>query len=244
MENILITLCARGGSKGIPGKNIKSIAGKPLIAYSLLLAIEFQKKHPNTLIYLSTDSSEIKDVVDNLCLAEVNTNYVRPEYLANDTAGKLDVIIDVKRFAEEQKHLKFDFVMDLDITSPLRNLEDLENALTNLKNNVDALNIFSVSPAGRNPYFNMVELNEEGFAELCKKGTFLTRQSAPAVYDMNASFYIFKREFFLQDLKPKLMQKAIIFKVPHLCFDLDEPIDFEFMNFLIQNNKLTFDFIK
>jgi len=244
LENILITICARGGSKGIPGKNIKEIAGKSLIEYSLILAQRFKKKHPNTLIYLSTDAEEIKKVVRGLDHIEIKTNYIRPDKLANDSAGKLDVIIDVKNFAEAENNLKFDFVMDLDVTSPLRTLEDLDNTLKKLKENPDALNIFSVSPAARNPYFNMVEINREGFAELCKKGNFLTRQSAPGVFDMNASFYIFKSKFFEQGEKPNLMSKAVIYEVPHLCFDLDEPIDFEFMEFLLKNDKLTFEFLK
>lgn len=241
MENILITVCARGGSKGIPGKNIKEIDGKPLIYYTLRLAIEFQKKHPNTFIYLSTDSTKIKNTVKNLEMSEVNANYIRPDELAIDSSGKLDVIIDLKNFAEKENNLGFDFVMDLDVTSPLRTLDDLEKTLDKLTNNKDALNIFSVSPAARNPYFNMVELDDRGYAKLCKKGNFLTRQSAPAVYDMNASFYIFKAEFFKEG-KTALMDKALIYEVPHECFDLDEPKDFEFMEFMVRNNKLNFEF--
>jgi len=239
LKNTLITVCARGGSKGIPEKNIKHINGKPLIYYTLRLAREFQKKYANSYVYLSTDSEKIREVVQDLAFDGLNTSYSRPPKLASDSAGKMDVIIDVKKHAESENNLKFDFVMDLDVTSPLRTLQDLEIAFQNLEKKEEAFNIFSVSPATRNPYFNMVELDDHGFAKLCKKGNFLTRQSAPRVYDMNASFYIFKKKFF-EEAEISLMQRALIYDVPHLCFDLDEPIDFEFMEYLINNEKLDF----
>lgn len=237
----LITICARGGSKGIPGKNIKPINGKPLIHYSLEVAEELSKKY-DIDIFLSTDSEEIKNVVKSSTFSHINTEYVRPDFLANDTAGKLDAIIDVYRFAEEKNDLKYDFVIDLDVTSPLRTSEDLASSVELLFSNEEALNLFSVSPANRNPYFNMVEEKENGFYELCKKGQFLTRQSAPRVFDLNASFYVFKKVFFAENHKTVITDKSLIYEVPHLCFDLDHQIDFEFMSFLLENKKLDFDF--
>ncbi|SHF91053.1 N-acylneuraminate cytidylyltransferase/CMP-N,N'-diacetyllegionaminic acid synthase [Salegentibacter echinorum] len=244
MDNILITVCARGGSKGIPDKNIKEIGGEPLIYYTLRLAKEFKKKHPGTLIYLSTDSNKIKEVVETLNISGVNTNYTRPQKLADDSSGKLEVINDLKNYVEAEKKIQFDYIMDMDVTSPLRTLRDLEIAFEKLIKSNEALNIFSVSPAARNPYFNMVEVNDQGFAVLCKQGDFLTRQSAPAVYDMNASFYIFKEKYFENGTIAGLMEKALIYEVPHVCFDLDHPIDFDFMTFMIENNKLNFEFLK
>ena len=241
MENILITLCARGGSKGIPGKNIKILNGNPLIYYSLKIAEQFSIQKGNTHIVLSTDDSEIKTVVRNIS-PETDTAYSRPELMANDTAGKVDVIIDVKNYMEQKHSVKYDYVIDLDVTSPLRNCTDLGNALQLLKNDGAAYNIFSVSPANRNPYFNMVEEQEDGYFSLCKKGKFLTRQSAPKVYDMNASFYIYPTSFFNNGFRTAITDKSLVYEVPHLCFDLDHPIDFEFMSFLLENKKLDFDF--
>lgn len=237
----LITVCARGGSKGIPSKNIKPINGKPLIHYTLAVAEELSKKY-DIDIFLSTDSLEIKEVVRASVYSKVNTEYIRPDFLANDTAGKLDAIINIYQFAEKSNNINYDFLIDLDVTSPLRTVEDLETSIELLFNHQEALNIFSVSPANRNPYFNMVEEKENGFFELCKKGQFLTRQSAPKVYDMNASFYIFKKAFFLENQKSAITDRTIVYVVPHLCFDLDHPIDFEFMSFLLENKKLDFDF--
>lgn len=232
---ILITICARGGSKGIPGKNIKTISGKPLIAFSIdcakRIAAEFQ-----SVIALSTDDEKTIEVAESYGLY---TEYRRPFNLATDTAGKLDVIADLLYF-EEGKGNKFDYILDLDVTSPLRTVGDLKSALQLLKQDEEALNIFSVSPASRNPYFNMVEQKENGYYRTIKEGSFVTRQSSPKVYDMNASFYIYRRSFFTQGCKSAITDKSLIYEVPHLCFDLDEPHDFEFMSFLLDNNKLDF----
>ena len=239
---ILITICARGGSKGIPGKNIKIINEKPLIYYTLKTANAFKEKHKGKVdIVLSTDSQQIKEVVKKQGLY-IETDYMRPEALATDTAGKLGVIIDVKNFMEQKHHKKYDYVLDMDVTAPLRSVKDLEKALVLLERNAEAYNIFSVNPCHRNPYFNMVEENKEGFYELCKKGSFLTRQSAPKVFDMNASFYYYKRVFFDNNCERVITDRSLVYVVPHLCFDLDEPIDFEFMSFLLTQKRLDFDF--
>lgn len=237
----LITLCARGGSKGIPGKNIKILNGQPLIYYSIKVAEAFSKETGNTDIVLSTDDLEIKKTVEGVS-TEIDTDYVRPDFLANDAAGKLDAIVDAKIYAEKKNNKVYDYVIDLDVTSPLRNLKDLQSAMQLIEQNQDALNLFSVSPANRNPYFNMVEENQNGFYELCKKGEFLTRQSTPRVFDMNASFYIFKNKFFAENHKTVITDKSLVYEVPHLCFDLDHQIDFEFMSYLLENNKFDFDF--
>lgn len=237
----LVTICARGGSKGIPGKNIKVIGGKPLISYSIAVAEELAA-NMDIDIFLSTDAEEIKESVRSLGFPNINTDYIRPEYLASDDAGKLDAIIDVKNFSERKNNIKYDFVIDLDVTSPLRTVEDLQNAVFELFENKDAVNSFSVSPANRNPYFNMVEEGDDGFYGLCKKGQFLTRQSAPKVYDMNASFYVFKPSFFDLNVKTVITDKTIVYEVPHLCFDLDHLIDFEFMSYLIENKRVGFSF--
>lgn len=234
--NILITICARGGSKGIPGKNIKPICGKPLIAYSINVAEQFAKKY-NCKIELSTDDIKIKEVASEFGLTN---NYVRSENLANDTAGKIDVIYDVLKYAEDKHKINFDYVLDLDVTSPLRNVEDLEKAFQILLNDKEAFNLFSVNPANRNPYFNMVEQQDNGYYNLIKTGTFLTRQSAPKVYDLNASFYFYKKSFFDNKFKTTITPKSLIYEMPHSCFDLDHFIDFEFMQYLIESNKLDF----
>jgi len=236
---ILVTICARGGSKGIPGKNIKLLNGKPLIYYTIEIAKQFQKEYPEVTIVLSTDSSEIAKVADEYGLA---TAYRRPDNLAGDTVGKIDAIQDVLNWIEENNHCKYDYILDMDVTSPLRNLHDLISAFDMIQENNEAVNLFSVSPSNRSPYFNMVEQKENGFFAQVKKpnGIVLTRQSAPKVYDLNASFYFYKRVFFDLGYKGAITDKSLIYEVPHICFDLDHPIDFEVISYLLINNKLDF----
>lgn len=237
--NLLITICARGGSKGIPGKNIRFIAGKPLIAYSIKHALDFAKIY-NADVALSTDSHEITQVALKYNLS---TQYIRPENLADDNTGKIAVLNHILEYQENLNSKKYDYILDLDVTSPLRTIEDLESGFNILKSKSDALNLFSVSPSHRNPYFNMVEFNDNFFVKTSKSLdlNLFTRQSAPKVYDVNASFYFYKRIFFDSNLGSAITDKTMIYEVPHVCFDLDEIIDFEFMTFLIENNKLTFE---
>lgn len=234
--NILITICARGGSKGIPGKNIKPLNGIPLIAYTIQVAQQFADLY-NGHIGLSTDSDVIRSVATNF---GVETEYRRPEYLATDQAGKVDAIKDLLLFEEEKNTCTYDYILDLDVTSPLRSLEDLINAYQDLISKPEALNIFSVSKAARNPYFNMVEQHKDGFVRLVKKGEFKSRQYAPLVYDMNASFYFFRRKFFTDGHRSGTTEASLAFVVPHLCFDLDEPHDFVVMDILLKENLLDF----
>jgi len=236
--NILITICARGGSKGIPGKNIRSLSGKPLINYSIECAKKFAQLYSNTNIALSTDSSEIKDVAEK---AGLTTAYQRPSSLATDSSGKIETIKDLLYFEEKQNNTSYDYIIDLDITSPLRTIDDLRQAFDKLLATPDAYNLFSVSPASRNPYFNMVEESSDGFVALVKQGNFHTRQAAPAVFDMNASFYIYRRSFFSSNINTAITSKSIVYVIPHICFDLDEPIDFSILELLINNNLLSFD---
>jgi CMP-N,N'-diacetyllegionaminic acid synthase len=237
--NILITICARGGSKGIPGKNVKHIAGKPLIAYTIQLANKLKAKW-DVKVALSTEEDEIKTVASMFGLF---STYKRPDFLSTDSAGKIDTISDLLLFEESLVGFKYDYVLDLDVTSPLRTLEDIEKALEILITNKKAKNIFSVNQASRNPYFNMVEKNLDGFYILAKSnsdGSVMTRQTAPKVYELNASFYWYKRSFFELGEKSAITDASLIYEMNHVCFDLDHPIDFLFLEFLILNNKIDF----
>ena len=236
---ILITICARGGSKGIPGKNIKPLNGQPLIGYSIAVAKEFQSVFEGTDIMLSTDSEEIIRVAG---VYGLKSDYKRPEYLANDTVGKIDAIKDLVLYSESKQGQTYDYILDLDVTSPLRNLQDLKIAFDILRSDENAINLFSVSEAGRSPYFNMVEQKENGYYAQVKMpdNNVFTRQSAPQVYDLNASFYFYKRSFFDMGYKGAITDRSLVYKVPHICFALDHPIDFEIISYLMSNNKLDF----
>ena len=234
---ILITICARGGSKGIPGKNIKLLNGIPLIAYTIQVAREFAERYEAD-IAISTDDDAIKKVALNY---GIKTDYSRPEELATDTAGKIATIKDLVNFQQKQ----YDYVLDLDVTSPLRTLEDLVSAFKILESDDRALNLFSVNPASRNPYFNMVEQQASGYFNLVKNnGNILSRQTAPKVYDLNASFYFYKNDFFKKGLNTVFTDSSLIYEMPHICFDLDHVIDFDFLDYLLRNDKLDFQIWK
>lgn len=235
---ILNTICARGGSKGIPGKNIKLLNGKPLIGYSISIAKKFSQLFASD-IALSTDNEDIKKIASNFGLI---TEYNRPALLANDNAGKIDALKDILSYSETLNNCEYDFIIDLDVTSPLRTITDLQNALEMLLNNNEALNIFSVSPANRNPYFNMVEVGKDLYVKLVKQErTIKSRQEAPVVYDVNASFYIYRREFFEKGFQTAITNRSLAFVVPHLCFDLDHPQDFTIMELLLREKLLDFE---
>ena len=234
--NILITICARGGSKGVPGKNIKPLNGKPLIGHTIELAQKLISDFSGK-IGLSTDSCEIKRISE---LFDLNTNYQRPDLLASDGAGKIDAIRDLLNYEEQTNEIRYDYILDLDVTSPLRTISDVSRAFEVLNGDAKALTIFSVNPSEKNPYFNMVEQKANGYFDLVKSvdESVLSRQKAPKVYDLNASFYWYKRSFFDSELKSPITNTTLIFEMDHICFDIDSSSDFDFMEYLIENNKV------
>lgn len=231
MDNLLITICARSGSKGVRGKNIRELAGKPLIYYTIKQAKKWGKgKH----IVMSTDSDEIARMAKEL---GVEIPFIRPANLATDTAGKVGVIKHALQSSEEYFKEKFDSVMDLDVTSPVRTQEDLENAYRLFLEKTPKT-LFSVVVAHRNPYFNMVEEDKEGKAHLCKSGHFARRQDAPKVYDMNASIYIYDRKFLLEEgVESAISDNSIVYVMDELSrIDIDSELDFKFIEFLVKEN--------
>lgn len=239
-DNILITICARGGSKGVKDKNIQLLGDYPLIYYSFWHAFEFMRRSDsNVTIALSTDSSKIEDVVKTFDF-DFDMSYSRPKKLGEDQIGKVQVINDVREFYENKNSIKYDYVIDLDVSSPLRSVNDVFVGLSLISKNKDAFNLFSVNEAYKNPYFNMVEENDSGYFELSKKGKFLTRQSSPNVYELNGSFYIYRALFFDKKITSATTSKSLIYKMDHICFDVDSEIDLTFMNYLIDKNLLDF----
>ena len=162
--NVLITICARGGSKGIPGKNIKMMNGKPLINYTIELVKKIAPKL-NAKITLSTDNFEIKQAAEKCNLF---TDYIRPSILASDKAGKIETIKDILLYEESISKFEYDYILDVDVTSPLRTEKDILEAFEIFKSNEEANSLFSVNDGARNPYFNMVEEQESGFYNLIK----------------------------------------------------------------------------
>jgi len=225
---ILCTICARGGSKGVKNKNIKLINDKPLIAYTIEQAMQSQLfEH----VVVSTDSDEIASVSKNYG-AEVF--FKRSQNMASDTAGKLGVIKDA--FIRSEKHYgqQFDYLIDLDATAPLRNVDDILNSFEQfLKDNND--NLITAMPSRRNPYFNLVEVDNNGKVRLSKKlaNTIVRRQDAPKCYDMNASIYIWKRETILDEKKMFLDNTGLYIMPEERSIDIDTELDYQIVEFLM-----------
>lgn len=230
--NVLLTLLARGGSQGVPSKNIKVLDGKPLIYYTIVLVKRLQEQL-GADIELSTDSSEIIDVAEAYGL---RTEYKRPDELANPVISKKPALQHLIDYMESIHSKRYDYIIDFDLTAPLRKLSDILNALEMIQSDDSAINLITVSKASRNPYFNMVEKKENGYYNVCKKPgePVFSRQTAPEVFDMNSNFYIFTRAYFESVHQGTLTDKTLVYKIEHPCFDIDEPMDFEFMEFLFQ----------
>jgi CMP-N,N'-diacetyllegionaminic acid synthase len=230
-NNILCTICARGGSKSIKNKNIRDLLGKPLISYTIEQAIASKLfEH----IVISTDSDVIAEISQKYG-AEVF--FKRDIQIASDTAGKLDVIRDAFERSEKYYEKKFDYLIDLDVTAPLRSINDIKNSFAQfIKNDND--NLITAMPSRRSPYFNLVEVGGDGRVSLSKKLEKPTqrRQDAPKSYDMNASIYIWKRDTILNE-KTLFLEKTGLYIMPEeRSVDIDTELDWKFVECMIEKN--------
>ena len=229
MSNVLCTICVRGGSKGVKNKNIKGLNGKPLIAYTIE-----QAKASGLFehIVISTDSDNIASIAKQYG-AEVF--FKRSEEMASDTAGKLDVIKDAFKRSEEYYNKTFDYLIDLDATAPLRNVEDIINSFNQFKENNND-NLITAMPSRRSPYFNLVEQDKDGKVYLSKKldSSVVRRQDAPKSYDMNASIYIWKRDVILNEGSLFLEKTGLYVMPEERSIDIDNELDFKFVEFLMK----------
>lgn len=228
MKKILCTICARGGSKGVKNKNLLMIAGKPLIAHTIDQALKSGLfKH----VVISTDSDQIASVAKEYG-AEVF--FKRDQSMASDTAGKLQVIQDAFQKSEEYYDIEFDYLIDLDATSPLRDVSDIIDTYAHLiKNNYE--NVITASVSRRSPYFNMVEFDENKQLKTSKSVDSLVvrRQDAPQTYDMNASIYAWTRDGLLKR-QSVIHENTGLFIMPEeRSIDIDNPIDLEVVSYLL-----------
>jgi len=228
--SILCTICARGGSKGVPKKNIRALRGKPLIAYTIELALACPQI---SRVAVSTDSVEIAEIAKEFG-AEVP--YIRPAYLATDEASKLPAIQHlVRHYIEEMKFVP-DYVVDLDPTSPLRTMEDIERCIDLIINDTECDAVITGYKSNKNPYFNMVELDNSGFAFLSKKpeGKVVRRQDVPVVYAMNASVYVWKTNILFQR-EDIISGRTKFIEMPEdRSIDIDSEIDFKLVELIMK----------
>ena len=196
--NLLFTICGRAGSKGIKNKNIKNFLDKPLALYSLsVIDLYLKNSEYQADIVLNTDSEDLINIFECNSLRPVEVVKRIPE-LSGDNVAKIDVINNCLIEMEIKKDTIYHLIIDLDITSPLRTVTDLKTMIDK-KIGSDYDLIFSVTDSRRNPYFNMVKKTENGFERVISSN-FNTRQEAPEIFDMNASIYVYSREFLHKNI--------------------------------------------
>lgn len=229
--NILFTICGRAGSKGFKNKNLKEMNGVPLVFYTLATIELYSKNHSDdrVTVALNTDSQPLIDIVKNQKVIQDILYIPRKEELAGDKVAKVDVIRNT--FRETGKG--FDVIVDLDITSPLRRMEDVENIINEYKSNDSYDLVISVVHARRSPYFNMVEKKVDYYKKICESG-YTTRQEAPSSYELNASIYAYRPGFLDTDITDTILDHRCGISVmeDYLVLDIDSEEDFQMMEVL------------
>tara|TARA_B110000503_G_C7152621_1_gene415873 strand:- start:1773 stop:2471 length:699 start_codon:yes stop_codon:yes gene_type:complete len=228
---ILGTICMRGGSKGVKGKNYRNLLGKPLMSYTINCALNSVYLDD---VIISSDSDLILDISKKY-ISEEKT-YKRSKELSSDKASKWDVFRDLVIKYEKKNNTTITHLVDLDVTVPRRTKNHIDGCIsTALKSNTDVV-ITGYEPE-RNPYFNMMEETENGNAIIVKKlkKPIVCRQDAPTVFSLSPAVYVVKRDaLFNYDHWSNATCK--IYPIPReLAIDIDTELDFKLVEFLIQN---------
>jgi N-acylneuraminate cytidylyltransferase/CMP-N,N'-diacetyllegionaminic acid synthase len=225
----LCTICARGGSKGVKGKNLRPLLGRPLLAYSL------QQARESGLFDLIAVSSDAEEILAAARQWGVDLTIERPAELATDTAAKLPAIRHAVEAAEGHARQRYDTLVDLDATAPLRTPEDIRSAVAMLERD-GCRSLITATPARHSPYFNIVERRADGSVALCKSADppIVRRQDAPECFDMNASIYVWRRDAFLAD--PRVIyDDTRLYEMPaERSVDLDSELDFALIELIMQ----------
>lgn len=219
--NILCTICARKGSKGLKNKNFVKIKNKQLIFHSIDQALNTKKIND---IIISTDAKISKK---DLKKRNLKIYFKRSKKLSNSKSGKVEVIRDALIKAEFFFKKRYDTIIDLDVSSPLRNKKDIIKALNKFKKD-KASNLITVCKSRKNPYFNMIEYNKKKLKIVKNlRNKILRRQDAPKVYEVNASIYIWKRNFLLKT-NNIISKNTSLYEMPYnRSIDIDNKDDLE-----------------
>jgi len=221
----IATICARGGSVGVPGKNIRPLMGKPLIVHTIEQALSVLGIDR---VFVSTDSQLIADVAS---AAGAEVPFLRPDHLATNDAPKLAALVHLVDWVEE-KYGPVGTVVDLQPTSPLRSIVDIENCMNMLDRDTDI--VITGYSSDKNPYYDMVEYKEDGRIDLVKhpSGDVVARQQAPAVFAMNGSIYVWHRRSLYKGVWGGISKLYIMPR--ERSIDIDEPLDFDLVELLME----------
>ncbi len=225
--NNLCTICARSGSKGVPNKNIKKIAGKPLIQHTIEQA---KKSKIFSDIIVSSDCKKILKIAEKLGVHTLK----RTNQLSKDFVGKVDVIRDAALKAQKMLGKKFDNVIDLDVTSPLRQVSDIHNSFKKFQNG-NYQNLITGCVARKNPYFNMIEIKKNvlSISKRTDKKIY-SRQKSPQVFEMNASIYIWKNKALMNKSNLVTSNTAFYEMPEERSIDIDTMLDWKIVSFLME----------
>ncbi len=228
MSKNIAFIFARGGSKGIKRKNVKHLNGIPLILYTIKIA---KKSNLFDHIFVSTDDQEIADIANNSGIKIIK----RPKSLATDKSPEFKSWKHAINYLD-QNNIKSKKIVILPVTSPLRNISDIKRAITKLNNKTDI--VISINETDHNPYFNMVKINKNGFAEIAIKDSKIERrQDSPKIYNMTTVVYVTTASYIKRS-KGIFEGKVRAINVPiKRAMDIDSNYDFYITELIIKDNK-------
>lgn len=228
----LVIIPARGGSKGIPGKNIKLLSGKPMIHYAIEAA---QQLFDNELICVTTDSTEIKKVSEE---TGIIVPFLRPNELASDTSGTYEVLLHAIEFYEKKGYFP-DTLILLQPTSPFRTASQIEEAIKLYSDQVDM--VVSVKETKSNPYYILFEEDENGFLKKSKEANFIRRQDCPKVWEYNGAIYIINVES-LKKQNISSFKKIIKYEMEEFSsHDIDTIFDWNMAELMIKKTNTDYE---
>jgi len=220
--NVVALIPARGGSKGVPRKNVKELAGKPLIAYSIEAALQ------SGLIDRVVVSTEDEEIAETARSYGAEAPFMRPTELAQDDSPEWLVWQHaIKQLNKEDRDSQVGVLVCVSPTSPLRSVEDLDACILALTTS-DVDMVITVTPAARSPYFNMVAIDDNGLAELLirPKGHVYRRQDAPAAFDITTVAYAARPAFVLNSNSMFEGKVKAVIVPPERALDIDTELDF------------------
>ena len=224
----LAVIPARAGSKGIPKKNIKLLAGKPLIQYTIDIAKKiFNEKE----ICVSTDSQEVRTIAESLGII---VPFLRPIDLSGDKVSMGDVLNHVIS-SYKVKGISIESLVLLQPTSPFRTVQNVKNAIQlyeQEKNFIDM--IVSVKITDANPYFKLFETDSNCYLSKIKSGNFSSRQDCPKVLEVNGAVYVIKVDSLLEKGMGNFDKIKAFEMSKDESVDIDDQLDWDFSEFLMQ----------
>lgn len=228
LTDILFIIPARGGSKGIPGKNIKSLGNKPLIYYSIDYARNFTTDEN---ICVTSDDDNIINKVEQYGLKVL---FKRPDVLSTDTAGTYEVILHAINYYESIGRV-FSKVVLLQPTSPFREIKHLSDALSLYDDYIEM--VVSVTESDANPYYNLFEEGETGYLKKSKASNFVRRQDCPKVFKYNGSLYVINTKALKTHSINNFTRIKKYVMENKYSIDLDTELDWKIAEFFLSQNE-------